>query len=199
MKITNCILLFLIFLSASCNKNENIHNGVTGTVLDKTTNTPVADAEVGLFEKDAEIFGGLGGVLLETKYAESDGSFHFDFTERSGYNYYVHAIKEQYFNDQSNNITYIHNGDDDVIVYLQPQGYLNIHFKNVLPSSPSDQFGINGYVTDNFVGNDLDTNVIYTVYSNMLIELHWAVGYDETISDTIYCPSFDTTYFEILY
>ncbi|MBC8045303.1 MAG: hypothetical protein H7Y00_00760, partial [Fimbriimonadaceae bacterium] len=147
--------IFILTLSIiGCDKN--MHSGVTGTVLDKTTNTPVAEAEVGLFEKDAEIFGGFGGVLLETKYAESDGSFYFDFTERSGYNYYVHAIKDQYFNDQSNNITYVHNGDEDVIVYLQPEAYLRVHIKTVNEYEIFDHMSVNGTGEGAFYGNTVD-------------------------------------------
>jgi len=188
-----------IFISISCNKDKNIFSGVSGTVLDKTTNAPVAAAEVALFEKDAEIFGGLGGVMIESKFADANGSFHFDFTERNGYNYYVQAIKTQYWNDQSSNITFVHYGEEDVIVYLQPEGSLEIHFENIIPSLPSDIFGINGYITDILYGESVDTTIIYIVYGNVWNELHWAVGDDPTQSDTVYCPAFDTTYHEILY
>jgi len=152
-----------IFISISCNKDKNIFSGVSGTVLDKTTNAPVAAAEVALFEKDAEIFGGLGGVMIESKFADANGSFHFDFTERNGYNYYVQAIKTQYWNDQSSNITFVHYGEEDVIVYLQPEGSLEIHFENIIPSLPSDIFGINGYITDILYGESVDTTIIYIV------------------------------------
>lgn len=198
MKKIYFFITILAFLTA-CDKDKNITSGVTGTVLDKTTNLPIAEAEVALFEKDDEIFGGLGGEMLESKFADSNGCFHFDFTERSGYNYYVQAIKAQYWNDQSNNITFVHFGDDAAVVYLQPEASLQIHYQNVSPSSPSDIFGINGYVSDVLYGGLIDTTIIYIVYGNTSNELHWAVGYEPTQSDTIYCPAFDTTYYEIFY
>lgn len=199
MKKICFIFLFPFLFALSCDKDKNISSGVTGTVQDKTTNTPVAEAEVALFEKDDEIFGGMGGVMLESKFADSNGCFHFGFTERSGYNYYVQAIKAQYWNDQSNNITFVNSGDEDAVVYLQPEGYLKIHFQNILPSSSSDIFGINGYMTDVLYGDLVDTSITYTAYGNTMNELHWTVGYEPTLSDTIYCPSFDTTYYEIFY
>lgn len=54
-------------------------------------------------------------------------------------------------------------------------------------------------MADSFTGDDIDTNITYAVYGNFWNELHWAVGYDPTESDTLYCPAFDTTYFEIFY
>jgi len=191
-----------IFISISCNKDKNIFSGVSGTVLDKTTNTPVAEAEVALFEKDAEIFGGLGGVMLESKFADANGSFHFDFTERNGYNYYVQAIKSQYWNDQSSNITFVHYGEEDVIVYLQPEGYLKIYINNVNIYEPSDHISVNGTIESGFYGNEVDTSVIILTLGSLTHQLSWFIYHDGSIEndvDYIYTPAFDTTYYSILY
>lgn len=76
-----CVIFSSIFISASCNK-ETGPTSVNGTVRDVTNNTPVADAEVGLVETDGESSFGLGGTLLEEKYADATGNFTFDFTAK---------------------------------------------------------------------------------------------------------------------
>lgn len=205
MKILFSFIL-LCFLISSCDKDISIANGVTGTVLDKTTNIAVSEAEVGLFEKDAEIFGGLGGVLLETKYSDTNGSFHFDFTEREGYNYYAQAIKDQYFNDQSNNISYVHFGEENTILYLQPEGYLKVRFINLFPCNENDEITLSllydGYYPE-FIGDDVDTTICcFIVYGNSNNHITHYVdkcGESENISEDIFCLPFDTTYYEIYY
>lgn len=197
------ILLFFLsaLIASSCNK-ETGPTTVNGKVEDKTTGSGIDNADVGLFESDGESAFGLGGVLIDEVYSDASGKFTFNFEARNGYSYYVQAIKDQYFNDQSNNITFVHNtgGVTDVTVLLQPEGYLSIHYKNEPPSSPYDQFGINGYVADSFTGGDIDTIIIYKVYGNFNNILHWGLStYTESIDDTIYCPAFDTTFYEILY
>ncbi|MBC8047855.1 MAG: hypothetical protein H7Y00_13740 [Fimbriimonadaceae bacterium] len=206
MKITNYILLFLIFLSASCNK-ETAPTSVNGTVRDATTNAAVADAEVGLFETDGESSFGLGGTLLEEKCADASGEFSFDFSARENYQYYVHAIKEQYWNNQTDNITFVEDlGNENVLkVSLYPEAILKIHIIDTLPYFENSEFRANffgGSIQIN--GYQLDTVFRGTVYGNGYFDIFCVVedipiNFNNIFEATIYCSAFDTTYYEILY
>ena len=191
--ITICVL-------PSCNK-ESGPTTVNGTVRDVTTNVGVSNAEVGLFETDGESAFGLGGVLMEEKYSDASGEFIFSFDAREGYQYFVQAIKDQYFNDQSNNVMFIDGAgtSSNLYVFLQPEGYLEIHYQNIPPSTPYDNFGVNGYLTDGFDGDEIDTTVLYTVYGNSQNIIYWGLYGEVANIDTIYCVAFDTTYYELLY
>lgn len=188
------------YLFVACNK-ETGPTTVNGMVRDVTTNVGISNAEVGLFETDGESAFGLGGVLMAEKYSDASGEFTFSFNAREGYQYYVQAIKVQYFNDQSNNVTFIEGlgTSDNLNVFLQPEGYLEIHYQNIPPSTPYDNFGVNGYLTDGFDGDKIDTTVLYTVYGNFKNIIFWGLYGEVADIDTIYCVAFDTTYFEILY
>ncbi len=191
--ITICVL-------PSCNK-ESGPTTVNGIVKDVTTNVGVSNAEVGLFETDGESAFGLGGVLMEEKYSDASGEFIFSFDAREGYQYFVQAIKDQYFNDQSNNVMFIDGAgtSSNLYVFLQPEGYLEIHYQNIPPSTPYDNFGVNGYLTDGFDGDEIDTTVLYTVYGNSQNIIYWGLYGEVANIDTIYCVAFDTTYYELLY
>ncbi|MBK6732042.1 MAG: hypothetical protein IPG60_14155 [Bacteroidetes bacterium] len=194
------LLTIISLLIISCEK-ESGPTEINGSVKDKTTNAGIENADVGLFESDGENSWGLGGVLIDEIYSDADGNFTFDFEARKGYSYYVYAIKDQYWNIDGDNITFVDNtgGETDVTVFLQPEGWLSIHFKNIPPTSIYDNFDINGYVTDGFNGEDVDTIVLYKVYGNINNILYWALYGEMTSTDTLYCSAFDTTYFEIFY
>ncbi len=201
-------LFFLSFIAtaSSCEK-ESGPTTANGTVLDKTTNTPVADAEVGLFEKEPGLFANLGAELLQTKYSDANGKCSFDFIARKGYVYYLQAIKDQYFNDQSNNISYLHDtgGETDVTVYLQPEAFLQVHVIDKEPYFDNSEFRGNLYGGSiQIYGYMLDTTFIGKVYGNTDFQLYCVVenltSHELEIFDNlIYCPAFDTTYFEISY
>ncbi len=201
----NIILCLSVCFFAACNK-ESGPTTVNGTVRDVTTNVGVSNAEVGLFETDGESAFGLGGVLMEEKYSDASGEFIFNFNAREGYQYYVQAIKYQYWNDQSNNIEFVQYGEDDVIVYLQPEGYLELHIKNEPPSSPYDVISLNTSDPSNdgpFSGENIDTTIVLRTYGNASNPIVWGIYFIDSLTYTeeleIYTPAFDTTFFEILY
>ncbi|MBP9549683.1 MAG: hypothetical protein KBE86_11060, partial [Chitinophagales bacterium] len=121
------LLTIISLLIISCEK-ESGPTFINGSVKDKTTNAGIANADVGLFETDGESAFGLGGVLIDEIYSDAAGKFTFDFEARNGYSYYVQAIKDQYWNNQTDNITFVDDtgGETDVIVYLHPEGWLKL-------------------------------------------------------------------------
>jgi hypothetical protein len=199
-------LIMFLLIGASCNK-ETGPTFVSGTVQDKTTFTGVDNANVGLFEYDDESAFGLSGTLLDEVYSDASGNFTFNFTARKGYSYYVQAIKEQYWNDQSNNVTFIENtgGETSAVVYLQPEGYLSIHILDLSPILNNYEF--RAWPFSNFIQLDaggLDTIISGTIFGNSNFTINWVL--EDLISNTvypdseiIYCPAFDTTFYELFY
>ena len=199
-------LFIFLLIGASCNK-ETGPTFVSGAVQDKTTFTGVDNANVGLFEYDGESAFGLSGTLLDEVYSDASGNFTFNFTARKGYSYYVQAIKEQYWNDQSNNVTFIENtgGETSAVVYLQPEGYLSIHILDLSPILNNYEF--RAWPFSNFIQLDaggLDTIISGTIFGNSNFTINWVL--EDLISNTvypdseiIYCPAFDTTFYELFY
>jgi hypothetical protein len=89
-----------------------------------------------------------------------------------------------------------------VEVLLSPVAWLSVHVKAVNDYEPSDFIDVGSLFDGPYFG-DVDTIELIIVYGNLSQQMSWFVfeGGLETYSQTdyIYCPSFDTTYFEILY
>ena len=197
--LSYCFILFTIV--TSCGKGIIGDARIDGIVKDATTNEPIAGATVYLLESDGDfcLFCPIITYIVDSTTTDNEGCFEFKYDNADGVTYAVNAVKEQYIDNQEKTfINELGNGID-VEVFIDPEAFLSIHFNNIAPSFPSDNFGINGYVTDNFWGDNIDTIVTYRTYGNKSIELHWAVLYEPTQSDTLYCPAFDTTHYEILY
>ena len=200
-------LTAFITIFPSCNNEMSGPTTIIGTVKDVTTNTPVTNAQVGLFETDGESAFGLGGTLLEEKYSDGSGKFTFNFNARDNYEYYVQAIKEQYFNNQTDNVTFVfEQNNESVEVFLQPEAYLKLHCKNASPFNDDDDLTIsttlNGSYPE-FLGTEVDTNICcFIIYGN----INNSIGYWVSKNDTsihyyldVYSVAFDTVDYEILY
>lgn len=199
------LLTFVLFLG-SCHR-ESGPSIVSGSVQDITTFAGVSNANVGLFERDGESAFGLGGTLMEEVYSDGSGNFAFNFTARKSYSYYVQAIKDQYWNDQSNNVTFIDNlgGTSNTVVYLQPEGYLQLKITDVPPYLENAELRITPFGGTFWVpAYMLDTVLTGDLFGNADKPLFWVIenfdsGNQEIFQDTIYIPAFDTVFYEILY
>ncbi len=206
MKKVYYLSLLLFALFCSCKPDPplvtKLNQGIVdGTVRDATTLEPIPFATVILFHgrSDGSLFGCCPTSPIAETIADSTGAFHFDFEFEPGYFYTCNGVAELYFQPTlETDVDYFVTEGYNVEVFLDPKAYLQIHYANIPPSSPSDILGVNGYVTDVLYGL-IDSNIIYAVNGNFWNEIYWAEGYNPTNADTIYCPAFDTSYFEIFY
>ncbi|MBK6730354.1 MAG: hypothetical protein IPG60_05055 [Bacteroidetes bacterium] len=202
--------IIVIFLAASCETSppvSDLQNGiVNGIVSEKTTDAGIPNAIVYLLGNEGGgTWGGGGSPSFEIDQTVSDanGNFSFLFDYNGNYGYYCTAIAEKYFN-YYNEVPVDEDkvGVNNVEVKLQPIGYLRLNLKNVIPYNESDKIAINGAITFSFVGDILDTILIFSVLGNYENFLYWGVTKNLTTivyGDTLYCRSFDTTDFEIFY
>ena len=195
-------LLYLLFLLLSCGKGVFGPARVDGIEKDATTDEPIYNATVYLFERENP-FEFLGTpspeILIVSTTTGAQGRFDFTYDDRHGYAYSVFPKKYNYIEWANPESILSLGSGTDIEILLHPKAFLNIHFINIEPALSSDSFGINGSITETFYGSDIDTILTYSVVGNSYSVIHWVVGYENTISDTIYCPAFDTTYYEILY
>lgn len=197
--LSYCFILFTIV--TSCGKGIIGDARIDGIVKDATTNEPIAGATVYLLESDGDfcLFCPIITYIVDSTTTDNEGCFEFKYDDVDGVTYAVNAVKEQYIDNQEKTfINELGNGID-VEVFIDPEAFLSIHFKNIAPAFPSDNFDINGFVTDGFNGDSIDTIVVYRTYGNILITIYWAMYGESSISSSLTCPAFDTTYFEILY
>ena len=196
--------LLVVFSMASCEKPLIKTGSIIGVVKDATTGEPIANADVFLMQNeigDGDIWNG-GGPSDQIDYTTSDanGNFSFLFDYDKDYRYLCGAEKSLYFDlNQEFSIDEETTDGNNVEVLLNPVAFLSIHYENVVPNSLFDNFAINGYISDGFKGADIDTTIVYQVQGNIYNVLYWGLYMDITYTDSIFSPSFDTTYFEILY
>lgn len=211
MKIVNKILLPTLIIVCSCNKPGNLSdykNGIIhGRVTDKTNGSPVANALVYLqgYEGGGSILSSGPTFTVATTNSDADGDFSFDFDYNDENGYFCSAIADQYFdyNEEfviNSNIT---GSGINTEVTLYPKAWLNVHVKAINGYQFSDFISIQNVYDDPFYGDSIDEYVDLTVNGNMNYHLVWFIYSgglnDGSESAEIYCPAFDTSYYELLY
>ncbi len=200
--------LLVVLSTASCEKPLIKTGSIIGVVKDATTGEPIANADVFLMQNeigDGDIWNG-GGPSEQIDYTTSDanGNFSFLFDYDKDYRYLCGAEKSLYFDlNQEFSVDEEIKDGNNVEVLLNPVAWLSVHVKAINDYEPSDFIGINSLLNDPYYGEDVDTIEVVSVYGNSDYQLTYFLyeGGVETYSHTdyIYCPSFDTTYHEILY
>ncbi|MBK8487248.1 MAG: hypothetical protein WAU21_01480 [Chitinophagales bacterium] len=199
MQFKYSIFLFIcsiVFILAACDLNytPEPYTGVSGIVRDKTTGECIPNATIYLLESGDSP--GAGYYYKDSLVTDVYGNFEFEFEKIIGYGYALLANKEHYI--ESTGLTFIQYGEiKDVL--LSPEGYIKLHVQNILPSEPWDQLGINGPFTAHFYGNEIDSLMTFQINGNTNIVIYWGLNGVAVNTDTIYCPAFDTTYYELLY
>lgn len=204
MKTTHYLLIYSLTLIFSCKEDKIpetfIDTGfdetkVNGIVVDYFTEEPIAGATVYHLVET----GWSNYDVLETVISDSNGYFDFTNYDIPGENYYAYAEKENYYASGYLGAGAALQDGLEFDVEMKSKAWLQIHFQNIPPSDPSDHFFINGFVSDDFNGSDVDVTVTYEVVGNFNNTFYWEGDGTPGQFDTIYCPAFDTTYYEILY
>ncbi len=200
----------ILFFMVSCKPEpptSDLQNGiVNGIVLDKTTNSGIPNATVYLLGNEGGGTWGGGGTpsfILDQTTTNASGKFSFNFDFDDSYGYYCSAEAALYFNynDEfpvNNNIS----GGNNVEVELQPIGYLKLNITSINFYEPSDHIDVQSGNIDPLYGN-VDTSFLLSVEGNNNYHVVWFIyiaGINEgSESIDIYCPSFDTTYYDLFY
>lgn len=197
------IILCGVFIFQICACTDVEDGEINGLVLDVTTNLPIEGATVELKEG----VGGGGWVtggggysfpIAETR-SDKDGNFTFYVSTKSEYtNYYVRAMKDLYSDGGNHEESVAYKGEPDVIFYLQPPGYLKLHIQNIPPLDDYFKIVLN---TTEYSGPNVDTTFISSRQGNQDNYIGWSIYGPDTVytSTYVYCPAFDTTFYEILY
>ncbi len=147
--------------------------------------------------------GGTPSFFIDQTTADANGNFTFQIEYNEEIGYLCSAVADLYFdyNDEFSVERYS-SGVVNVEVKLNPIGYVNLHVKSVNIYESSDNINIQSGSIDPLYGN-IDTSFILSVPGNdfyHIVWFHYVDGINNgSESADIYCPSFDTTYFELLY
>ena len=202
------IIVLLIFVSLnSCKKNKS--TTVKGTVVDATRSLAgINNATIYLQEKDANLtcFSCLPQTIA-TYNADALGHFSFSFEGKNGYSYSIVASATNYYsNIGSGDYSSLNNNEkNNIEVPLKPIAWLKLHLKNTIPFDGSDQIGISGDmfgVPQQYYGSSIDSTCFFEVYGNNNINITWGIiknSIQTNYSGLIFCPSFDTTSYNINY
>ena len=194
-----------LFLSVTGCKKDRLKTTVDGKVQDATTLAGIAGATAYLQKVNPDCFSCQGSKIASVT-ADADGKFQFDFTAEEGYRYSITAEAPKYFNNFYTGGLILDVGKKNhPLVGLQPEAYLKLHIKNTQPFDENDQVGINGEWSgspEQFYGTSVDTFTFRKVTGNGNISIYWGViknSLTTNNSDSVYCPAFDTAFYNINY
>ena len=173
---------------------------------DATTFAGIAGATAYLQKVNPDCFSCQGAAIASTT-ADADGKFKFDFTAEEGYRYSITAEALKYFNNFYTGGLILDVGKKThPLVGLQPEAYLKLYIKNTASFDAADKIGVNGSFEwgggGPFYGSRVDTFAIGKVYGNRINKIYWGVtknNIQSSYSDSVYCPAFDTTLYNINY
>lgn len=159
------ILIILVSLTGCKKCKKTTSTTVSGLVLDRVTNNPIANATVYL----GIVTSGVGGVTASTvdKVAsDAIGRYSFEFTATQGKDYYIIGSAPNYFETESASENPIQENkkNESFNISLRPIAVIKIHIKKTDISYDSLNAGFwlkeIGTTTVAF-GKNLDTNIIY--------------------------------------
>lgn len=207
-------MMLLVFVS--CKKKET-ELTISGTVYDPDLQQYVSSATVVLSGNGMQ-----SGVYvpsftqIATTTTDATGKFSFAFVREKADNYRLVVKKDMYFEKTIEFSASVFDQSPDYVeeVELRPSGFVQIHLKNAYPSDNDDLvvFYFTNCVEDcidcclntprNGYGPAFDTTFTCRFYGNKKINFLWSVTKDQqtdVYTDSLYCPAFDTQYYEILY
>ncbi len=209
MKIPHIFFLTLtfLFLFSACKKDPYKYE-VSGTVTEYGTNTPIAGAEVYLFDcttDGSSTFCDTAQILI----TDAAGRYKSPFLSQAGRFPMVSAFVPQYFPSGQHFIR--EQNDNEIDFVLDPFAWLSVRVFNEAPAGEFDRIDytyqawtLTGSPREICIGQNVDKNHFeLTRGGNRDVLLLWEV-YDGgnligDYSETINIPAHDTLYYEIRY
>lgn len=196
--IINLCFFFLLFFIVGCKEDGWFPNTtIEGVVIDTTTNSPIVDVNVDLSYINYQFLAPSKSVSITSTKTDKDGTFKIKFRDNKK-KYIIYCYKNgEYYPSQS--IPVLKKDTEKKTIYLYPLAKLIIHLKNTNPYAQNDYIWVNGA---HVIGINVDTSFTYYANGNVYNKICWNVKKNEKAKnymDSIYCPSFITTYFNINY
>jgi hypothetical protein len=200
-KIIITIIIYATFFIA-CRKITRETN-VSGNVYDATSMAPLAHVKVSLMAKNESALGGRPSAVKDT-YTDVDGGFVFNFRAEKTNDYSVEASESRYQTTGGDVEKFKNNKNIKLI--MPRSSFLKIHVKNTSPFDVNDAIGVTANYAwpppFNFFGTTVDTYVISKGVGDNNCIVSWYVSKNSTntnFNDTVYCPAFDTTLYNLNY
>lgn len=201
MKNSFCLLLLLVFFLTACTKEDPQNQQ---RVIDSITKEPIANAKVELtVDESTDIFSGSSRRLVETVYTDDEGRYEFTapVNTRDGY-HELFVFADRYFD-----ITSGQGYDQNKLVELNPEGYLNLRIQKldtIEYASGSVRVGTAG--SQEFSGYKIDTTFLGVRRAGDSEQLgYWLRRNGENQSqrylteDSLFIPRHDTIHYEIIF
>ena len=203
----NTFLLFclVVVFGTGCFKfNEpGVSQNITwvGNIREKITKKPVPNAAIYLYRSnsDFDVFSPSSYSIVDTFYAQKDGSFSFTYFDDVDYLYVITAGANKYYTSTRHGALGTRTSPH-VDIELDPYAWIKFHVKNVNPFDDNDMIYIDRFKP---LQGRVDTFLIKEAVGNSSFDLVWIVSKDKienkfnnTISEL---KAHDTTYFEIKY
>ncbi len=210
------ILFFIIIIFITCNKDEK-EIEVKGRVYDPQLVKYLSGATVRI--SSSKIVSGVYNSNYQeitSATTDKDGNFSFTIAVEKVSGYRLNVNKDDYF-DYTVDIEpeILEENDTYSDSYnLYPECYINLHVKNVTPFDGNDKISYkftsgtlncfqccnDGITTGN--GKNYEETKICRVHGNQYVGINWIVTKNSNTfssSDSIYCPAFQTVYYQIHY
>ncbi len=213
----NILFLLILPLLLQCNKEHENTIIVKGKISSPNEGIKVEGARVTIAASKIE-----GGTYnpnyqdIASMLTNANGNYTFEFEEEQAIGYKISAKKDNYFEEVLEfNADELQGGHTHTYNFdVYGQGYIQLHVKNNQPYNSDDIIAYSftdGYkdctncCSDNAIngtGMQYDETLICKTNGNQNVTVSWEYqknGNTFTNSEVIFCPVFDTAFFEILY
>jgi hypothetical protein len=199
------LILCGIILCFACKKDKH-HTVTNGTVIDATTQQPVAYATINLIAENFECVS-CGYQYIEQKQTDANGNFSFDFTAEDRKGYYLRGIANNYFNTyqpvQIETGEKYNKKNKNKQINIMPMAWVKIHFKNTTQMFEADINGTSQLITGPFA--DVMIYLKDPVQGNKDLQLVYWIFHSnndpnpERFIKNFFCKPLDTTLINITY
>lgn len=207
---------FLLILTA-CKKDKQGEFSINGVVIDNSTGKGLSGVEITFWA--SKIISGVYNSNFEKIVSiktDADGKFSTDIKMEKVSAYKIIVYKNNYFNyeEDISSDSFVDDGSYIFNYSISPIGYIKLRAVNNLPYDSSDfisyRFSSNylncfnccNNIANKGYGQFFDSTFVCKAEGGSQLIVTWNVIKNNQSSynnANIYCPAFDTTYFEISY
>jgi hypothetical protein len=210
-------ILFTLLLLLSCKKDKQVTMVISGTVSDGINGGGLSGVSVALsYQKIENGVASTAFSTVGTYTTSSDGRYTFSFNKPSVIKYKLQLVRTNYFGiTEEINPDNLSTEHENTLNYTMfPSATFTIFIDNTSPVNNNDQVAYQNLSENNsclsccnnslkiLPGMSVDTSFTCSKYGNTYVKFQWMVTKNtitNIFSDSVFCPTGQTTTYQINY